>query len=154
MKCKVLNLSSTRFRIYYVYKGKKFFKKNIKVNNGDSLEIHFDEMRNVNKLSLACCRLLMGLAGANPNSDEANQIVNNDVFIAKVDDVNNESIYTFSIDHDYKLTCDKQAMITYNDRKNRNERQSSFKAFLLIGLGFVFLGFVIWLSFFIAGKPF
>ena len=60
----------------------------------------------------------------------------------------------FTIDEKMNLSCDNDALILCNERKNDNPRLSSIKALLYISALVVILVAIIALAFYLAGGPF
>lgn len=153
MKIKLINNSNISFRMYFVKNGKKIYKHKIKTLDEEYLEIHFDEMKNMNKIFLFLNRLLFCIAYTDSNDNTANMIINEDVFVAKINCKGIEQV-NFTIDEKMNLSCENDALILCNERKNDNPRMSSIKALLYISALVVILVAIIALAFYLAGGPF
>lgn len=153
MKLTLINNSKINYRMYIVKNGKKIFKKKINVENNDCIEIHFDELKNMNKIFLGMNRLLFGLANCDSNGDAANLVVNNDVYVAKLNCGDIDEL-VFSIDEKNILSCNENVQIFNNARKNDNPRTAPVKSFFYIMMLLIILCAVIALAFYLAGGPF
>lgn len=153
MKINIINNTGINFQTYFIYHNKNIYRKSLKIKTGEEVEIHFNELRNMNGFLLILNRLLFGLASGDSNGKDANQIINEDLFIAKLKEDNYKN-YIFTISKDFILTCDKEVSIIINERINNNPRIHSWKPVILISLGFLFLIGLIALSIYLAGGPF
>ena len=102
--------------MYFVKNGKKIYKHKIKTLDEEYLEIHFDEMKNMNKIFLFLYRLLFCIAYTDSNDNTANMIINEDVFVAKINCKEIKQV-NFTIDEKMNLSCDNDALILCNERK-------------------------------------
>lgn len=154
MRVKLNNNSNIPFRFYLLCNGKKIYKKKIKIESGNEVEIHFDELQNMRKGFLLFYKFLYSLGIADSNSDSANLVVNNDVFVVKYNVLSYEDLINFTIDKELNLTCDKNCTIETNIRENSNPKISSVKAIILLSILLVFIIGLTILCFWIAGHPF
>ena len=154
MLIKLYNKSLVPFRMYYIYNGKKIYKKKINIKENEEVEIRFDELQNINKFFLSSYKFLYSLGIADSNSDSANLVVNKDVFVVKYKPISNDEIINFEINSDFDLICNTSCEIERSERTNNNPRISCIKAVILLVILLLFFVGLTFLCFWIANHPF
>ncbi|MCR5706106.1 MAG: hypothetical protein K6G48_04865 [Acholeplasmatales bacterium] len=153
MRIKCINKSNISYRIYVEKNGKKYYKKNIDTKVGDIVNIHFDEMKNMNKWLLFINRLLFTLSFSDGNDKASNLIVNEDAFVVEYK-CNGDDNLIFTMSENGELASNVDAMILKSDCINPNPRLRPIASIIYIILLLLILVGIIALAFYFAGGPF
>lgn len=120
---------------------------------GDIVNIHFDEMKNMNKWLLFINRLLFALSFSDGNDKASNLIVNEDAFVVEYK-CNGDDNLIFTMSENGELASNVDAKILKSDCENPNPRLRSIAAIIYIILLLLILVGIIALAFYFAGGPF
>jgi hypothetical protein len=153
MRIKCINKSNISYRIYIEKNGKKYYKKNIDAKVGDIVNIHFDEMKNMNKWLLFINRLLFAVSFSDGNDKASNLIVNEDAFVVEYK-CNGDDNLIFTMSENGELASNVDAKILKSDCVNPNPRLRPIAAIIYIILLLLILVGIIAFAYYFAGGPF